>query len=85
MTPQEKASKQVEVAGWLKSEGYDRRTWQSMAKIIVDYLAEHPVKSVGLADVRKSGCKFCGCESYTKRTQGVLACQRCNEDWQPVS
>lgn len=53
MTPQEKASKEVEVAGWLKSRGYDRRTWQGMAKIIVDYLAEHPVKSVDLADVGK--------------------------------
>ena len=51
MTAQEKASKQVEVAGWLKSQGYDRRTWQGMAKIIVDFLAEHPVKSVGSGDV----------------------------------
>jgi hypothetical protein len=36
------------------------------------------------ADVIKSGCQHCGCESYTKRTGGVLCCQRCNEDWHPV-
>lgn len=42
MTPQEKAAKEVEVAGWLKKKGYDRRTWQGMAKVIVDYLAENP-------------------------------------------
>lgn len=41
MTPQEKAAKEVEVAGWLKSKGYDRKTWQGMSKIIVGYLDEH--------------------------------------------
>lgn len=42
-------------------------------------------ENLPIQHVRKSGCKFCGCESYTKRTQGILVCQRCNEDWQHVS
>lgn len=44
----------------------------------------HNLKTLNKALVIKSGCQYCGCESYTKRTGGVLCCQRCNEDWQPV-
>ncbi len=72
MTPQEMASKEVEVVGWLKSKGYDRRTWNGMSKIIVDYLAEH-------ADVvkAKQTCANCGSNDVIMFTADDDICNNC--------
>ena len=38
----------------------------------------------GFEIVIENGCKHCGCAHYSKRTQRVLTCVRCNEDWETI-
>lgn len=87
MNEQEKAAKQVEVAGWLKSKGYDRRTWQGMAKIIVDYLDEQPVEKLGSAftvsDERSGLCQSFVVDTTTSSATKCANCQK--EAWEHIS
>jgi len=39
-TKTERAEIEKEAAGWMKSKGYDRKTWNGTAKIIADFIAD---------------------------------------------
>ena len=53
MTPQEKATKEIEVFGWMNKKGYDRRASKDVAPIIVRYLEENQLNNLLKPDVRR--------------------------------
>lgn len=83
MTKETKAELAQKAAEWMKSSGYDRRTWQGTSQIIANFIDENRSEVLAIAGVvateGKCDCAVCG-EEFKLAKPYHNVCDWCAEN-----